>query len=599
MSNTNQSFTPVIYSIQELLSLSLVDFGMALAKQFEERKGERPDREEKVKWLKTYELLQKVLPTFKEIPAELVFGYELPGEEGRSPDLILLIENQLLVIEIQSTHETRKGEQIESTHYLRDLQAYHTASGELEITSLRILADAKKAQRSVNGIEQLTDAGFKSYLSSLFKRYKESPIVSADTWAKASYQALPDLREAAKTLFEQQELPVMEKAKEAKLPETMRFLKETIVSVANAKKHQLIFLTGAPGTGKTVAGLQLAQTLDNPLYLTANTAFAEVIQETTSQYFVQNLHQFLSENSTVNTPVIIVDEAQRVWDTSTVSAQGGAEQSEASALLSIGAKNTWSIIVCLVGEGQEIYLGEEKGLSLWEEALESSSTQWDVLVPPHWESRFTYPHQIDPLLHLTTSMRTHLANDLQAWVDALLEGDLALCATLSDQLNQKGFHIDLTRRMSVAKQHIQHIYSKAKEKRYGILSTSHDRLLQETDLTLTEDIAAFYNTSPADTHSCCQLKEYVTEFECQGLDLDYTMVCWGDDLVWNGDRWIELYHRKEADQSIRLRKNAYRVLLSRARDGMMLYVPEGLALDKTYEVLKEAVGATPCGRPKK
>jgi DUF2075 family protein len=192
-------------------------------------------------------------------------------------------------------------------------------------------------------------------------------------------------------------------------------------------------------------------------------------------------------------------------------------------------------------------------------------------------------------------LRTHLAEDVQTWCSLLLQGELDKAKELSTRMLAQGFDLYLTRDLNVAKNYARERYEGDQSKRYGLMASSMDRMLPRygvaNDYYSTQRVALgpWYNDLPESEKSCCQMTSVVTEFQCQGLELDLPIVCWGDDLLWTVSKWTpKPQPRSQAHDPDRLRINSYRVLLSRGRDGLVVFVAEEAKLSGTAEALRRA-----------
>jgi hypothetical protein len=256
----------------------------------------------------------------------------------------------------------------------------------------------------------------------------------------------------------------------------------------------------------------------------------------------------------------------------------------------------WAMMVGLIGEGQEIHLGEEAGLEQWNRALAAVQGKWTVHCPEALADHFPAAHSIvaDEKLNLTASLRSHVALNVQDWISALLSGNIGQSAALAPPLTEQGFNLYVCRDLELAKDYVRHRYAGELDKRYGLLASSKAKNLARYgvqngfEYTRRLKVGPWYNDDPTSPGSCCQLREVATEFSCQGLELDMPIIAWGDDFWWEGEWKIKPAFRSEARDPKRLRTNSYRVLLSRGRDGIIVFIPPEGRLDGTYHQLKLA-----------
>jgi DUF2075 family protein len=305
-----------------------------------------------------------------------------------------------------------------------------------------------------------------------------------------------------------------------------------------------------------------------------------------SRVFVQDVHGFLKQygggrSRVPQEHIWVYDEAQRAWDAAQVQEKRGHPLSEPEDFLRIGARKNWALMVGLIGEGQEIHVGEEAGLAQWNEAVARMPDPWVVHCPAKIAHVFRHAAAIDTSDHLdlTVSLRTHLAEDVQNWVAGLLEGRLEQAADLAGRVRRQGFDLYLTSSRDEAEAYVRERYRGQEDARYGLLASSKARLSEygiyaDFQSTKRLRVGPWFYDPPDKPLSCCRLRDTVTEFQCQGLELDYPIVCWGQDLVWDGKAWrSQMSRRTKARDPHQLRLNSYRVLLTRGRDGVCVFVP--------------------------
>ena len=352
-----------------------------------------------------------------------------------------------------------------------------------------------------------------------------------------------------------------------------------------------------PGSGKTLVGLQFVYQThfgdwggrQQAVFLSGNGPLVEVLQYALkSRVFVQDVHGFLksyggNQSRVPQEHIWVYDEAQRAWDANQVMEKRGHPTSEPEDFLRIGArKRSWALMVGLIGEGQEIHVGEEAGLAQWNQAIAAMPEPWVVHCPTKIAHVFTAAAGVETSDHLdlTVSLRTHLAENVQDWVANLLDGRLEQAAELATTVRKQGFDLYLTGSREEAEDYVRERYRGQEDARYGLLASSKAKL---NDYAIYSDylstrslrVGPWFYDAPDKPLSCCRLRDPVTEFQCQGLELDFPIVCWGQDLAWDGKAWqSQVPRRTKARDPHQLRINSYRVLLSRARDGMCIWVPE-------------------------
>jgi DUF2075 family protein len=293
------------------------------------------------------------------------------------------------------------------------------------------------------------------------------------------------------------------------------------------------------------------------------------------------------------------------------------------------------VLVGLIGSGQEIHVGEEAGLGQWRTALERAGDPggWTVHAPEGVLQEFFGPRAAPAArpgpstsstnmptlrqaahsaLELTVELRFHFADDLDRWVDGLLTDDrewpdgehtarnAALAAhgrELAAALERDGYHLRMTRDLELAKTYLHQRYLEDPEARYGLVASSRDKLLEPEwgvpngwHSTQRLQVGPWYGEGDGDPRSCRRLTQCVTEFQAQGLELDAVLLAWGLDLIradeGGGERWTDAHAKRHARGShvrdpYQLRINAYRVMLTRGRDGATIFVPPDPRLDLT------------------
>jgi hypothetical protein len=541
----------------------------------------------------------------------VVFEYVLPRERGRRPDVLLLADGRIVVLEFKDQAELLVAHVDQVAAYARDLAEYQSVCRDKRVIPVLVLTRAPGMDRQSSDVWVVDRTELGHRLAIL----TEGDTVSVKPWAflEGEYAPLPSLVEAARLLFQHQPLPQIRRAASAGIPETLALLHRLADDALAMDKKVLALVTGVPGSGKTLVGLQFvydraAPGKSNGVFLSGNGPLVEVLQHTLkSRVFVQDVHGFLKQygGGARQKPVErvwIYDEAQRAWDNEKAREKRGPEAvSEPLDLVRLAERISGGVmILALIGEGQEIHLGEEAGIAQWNAALAATASPWQVASPDHTASIFTAGNVdivADKRLNLDQSLRTHRASDLQAWVAKLLEGAIAKAETLSHLLRRDGFPLYATRSLGVAKAYAWDKYDGLEDKRYGLLASSKAKNLERFDIpngfkaTSAVKKGPWFGDPPSALRSCCRLDSVATEFACQGLELDLPIVAWGDDLVWDPkeQRWRSRLGRSTAKDPHRLRLNSYRVLLTRGRDGMVIFVPPtDTSMDATWEALRQA-----------
>ncbi len=535
----------------------------------------------------------------------LVFEYELPRERGRRPDILVIADDRIFIIECKDMKRPEQQHIDQLKAYVRDLSNYHAGSHNVRFEPLLLMTLMNDARESAQGITIISP----DQLHNILNVMANGKTIDSEEWINSRYAPLPSLISAAKLIFENEPLPQIRKAESLGVNDAVNELvKIARAAKENGEKH-LALVTGVPGSGKTLVGLQLVYLLQKDdktpvaVFLSGNGPLVKVLQHTLkSKVFVQDVHGFLKEYGGNNTKlpdekIIIFDEAQRAWDTERASEMRGIAISEPMDFLAIGAKrHEGTLNVGLIGEGQEIHLGEEGGLKQWNDAIAQSKAKWIVHCPEKIEHLFTDAIKVvvNESLNLTVTLRSHLVEDVDKWVEALLNGDLKTARDYSINIENENFNIYVTQDIDVAKRYAQERYDSCEDKRYGLICSAKAKNL--TQFGVNNDfysmqrllIGPWFNDPPSSLNSCCSLRLPTTEFQCQGLELDMPIVCWGNDFYYYEDKWISKGRvRYKSKNPFQVTKNCYRVLLTRGRDGMIIFVPPEGTYD-TFNAIVEA-----------
>jgi hypothetical protein len=539
----------------------------------------------------------------------VVFEFELPLEGGRRPDVVLLGGGSLLVLEFKSGATIERGDIDQVAAYARDLSDYHEDSHGRPMVPLLVLAGARDMATVRDGVVVSGPDALARYLD----HHASEGSINLRGWLAAPYAPLPTLVEAARRIFAHEPLPHVRTALAAGIPDAVELLAKLVASTQSERGRVLAFVTGVPGAGKTLVGLRLVYERSGQeglaTFLSGNGPLVQVLQDALdSKVFVRDLHAFVRTHGVgdriARQHVIVFDEAQRAWDADFMRAKKNVFASEPQLLIRAGERIAeWAVLVGLVGAGQEIFSGEEAGMPQWNEAIapRSATKPWRVHCPPHVAAYFDGAQVTEhPVLNLNESIRSRRAQALHDWVARLVTGSLPMAARLAVDIHRDRFPLYLTRDLEAAKTYARTRYRGESEKRFGLIASSHAKNLLAHGVdngfqaTKQVKIASWFNRSPSDASSCCALTVVVTEFQCQGLELDLPIVCWGSDFTWEQNAWklrpIARKHRQRDPEQVL--RNVYRVLLTRGRDGLVVWIPPDNELDST-EVALLAAGVRP------
>lgn len=591
-------------------------------------------------WNREIEILKRELSQF--LDGYIIFEYTIP-RIGNRIDNIVIYKGIIFLLEFKVGEKKYPSYAIEQvTDYAFDLSCFHKESHNRLLVPILISTKAHSVKQEIriskdNVLETIccNEYEIAKYITEVSLKFIQDEIIP-DDWINSLYMPTPTIIEAAQALYLGHNVEDISRndASAKNLNQTTKAINKIIdYSKANNRKS-ICFITGVPGAGKTLAGLNIAverQKIagdEHAVFLSGNGPLVDVLQEALARddakrnhisrkeasrkvkEFIQIIHHFRDDAISVDTPpvekVAIFDEAQRAWDeqnlTDFMKKKKHIEDfnmSEPEFLISIlNRHNDWATIICLIGGGQEINKGESAGIYGWFDSLRNNYPNWDIYVSDKiTDDEYSKGHNFAEMtknmnvniiedLHLAVSLRSFRSENVSNFVKALLDVDIDTAKRLYEQFNND-YPVFMTRNLHKAKLWVR---SQAKgSQRYGLTASSGAKRLRKYGIWVQNKIEAtnWFLNGKNDVRSSFHLEETATEFDIQGLELDWTIVCWDADLRFeNGDfkhlkfvgtKWQNI---KSADNILYL-KNAYRVLLTRARQGFVIFVPSGDETDMT------------------
>jgi hypothetical protein len=592
-------------------------------------------REQDFAWRDSIPALQEEV---KEIIAEseeakkysAILEYELPLE-SRRPDVLFLLSGAVVVLELKGKINHTQADLDQASAYARDLRCYHRDCENIAVHAILVPMRARGYQGMETGVHVCGPDALDELVEKLDAPRTISPIDPTRFVDVEAYQPLPTLVKAARDLFLRQPLPWIKRARAFTDP-ALEYISSVIHEAHRTKTRRLVLLTGVPGSGKTLVGLQIVHAgfLDDlavpratgkpsapAIFLSGNGPLVEVLQYQLRQagvggggkVFVRGVKDYVktySKNDKVPPEhVLVFDEAQRAWDAEWTAEKHKASvaKSEPAAFVEFAERiPEWCVVLGLIGSGQEIHRGEEGGLVQWREAIVNSPgrTEWVIHAPEKLKPMFDEAGvrcDASNHLNLVYSLRHHGAVILHEWVAGLVdEIPVEDLAYLAEQVAKEGMHLRVTRNFDVAKAYLRDRYAESPVARYGVLTSSRDRSLTDRPVHIPKFgernwKGPWFTDGEESSDSCRRLDAAISEFDCQGLELEAALVIWGTDFLWNEGKWsndlAKRYKKPKAiKDALQLRKNAYRVLLTRARDVSVVWVPEDSEFDDTFERLK-------------
>lgn len=573
-----------------------------------------------------------------ELTGYIYFEFSIP-RMGKRVDNIVILGDKIFLLEFKIGSEQYDKHAIDQViDYALDLRNFHEGSHYANLIPVLIAEKAPIFENNFQRAENLEQAILLNAqnLNKFFKYYDSNSLMDVAAWEQSSYKPTPTIIEAAQALYQNHDVAEITRsdAGAKNLSDTAGCISNIIEQARQGNKKAICFVTGVPGAGKTLAGLNIAnQRLkvaedEHAVFLSGNGPLVQVLQEALARNraiknkikketalketraFIQNIHHFRDEylkNSQAPTEkVVVFDEAQRAWNQhqtrkfmSQKRGQPDFNQSEPEFLIEVMNRHQdWCVIVCLIGGGQEINTGEA-GLIAWMQALQAYYPDWQVHYSNLIVNQDNYLQDTaiknwlsttgveQNHLHLATSVRSFRSEKVSAWVHALLDMD-EQAKSLWKEI-QSNYPIVLTRDLQKAKAWVK-AQAKGSE-RYGLVASSGARRLKALGVHVKNeiDVANWFLNPKYDVRSSYFLEDVATEFDVQGLELDWVCLAWGENFYYQDNQWCYQSFKgfkwqninKEEDKQFT--KNAYRVLLTRARQGMVIWVPEGSENDNTRQ----------------
>ncbi len=589
-------------------------------------------------WLNQINELQQKL---KKASAKgyIIFEYDIV-RLGKRIDVILLIKHMVFSLEFKNgatLYKARDAEQAED--YALDIKNFHKESENLYVCPILIATEAPNKKNIINEyddkqvfLQYANKNNFMSCIEDVYQKFGDDGNIDFEKWYNSQYCPTPTIIEAAVEAYINHTVSDIAHSEAGQF--NVDKCQETVFKIINFakenKKKCICFITGVPGAGKTLVGLDVASKTmidkDRVVYLSGNGPLIKVIRraltvnaisrnkdfskekknkiETSVQSFIQDAYQFRKEAilNPYNAPdenVIIFDEAQRCWSKEKLSnwvktkMNRQINMSEPQYFIDVmNRKEDWAVIICLVGLGQDIYDGEV-GINEWFKSIINFYKDWhifysdklfeqneDVLVEKNRILCLENAHT-ESSLHLSTSIRSFRSELQSKFVDELLANNPFKAKKIYRDLVKK-YPLYLTRDIKKAKEWVR---SKVRgSQRCGVVASSSAQRLKPEGIFVPKeiDIVNWFLAPKEDLRSSNALEVVASEFKVQGLEIDYSLMCWDADLrrcnnnwdyySFKGSRWNK---RNKIDQK-RYLLNSYRVLLTRARQGMVIFVPEGV-----------------------
>lgn len=600
-----------------------------------------------------------------QMEGDIIFEYDIV-RLGKRIDVILLIKHMVFSLEFKNGKNIFTAQDAQQAEdYAIDIKNFHKESEDLYVCPILIATDAAKYPK-FQSLECYPDKQIylqRENMETLFpkiseisKKYGDDQKINFEKWFNSPYYPTPTIIAAAVEAYSSHNLSQIAQSEAGQ--QNINLCEKKIYEIINyaQKNHKkcICFITGVPGAGKTLVGLDVvAKSLEDKskglsVYISGNGSLVDVLREALKKSviatdkeheeiwkrakanadysavvpkpeklfndktqsaiktLIQDSYNFKKDNSLHNRPtaehILIFDEAQRVWNKEKMQRKHNNEKmhvSEPHLLFSIMDRHDdWTVMICLVGLGQDIYDGEV-GINEWFKCGISEFTSWELFYSPAIFNQVedktidkdliincSRCHQVNEL-HLNTSIRSFRANSQCHFVDALLDNNPKLAKDICENLIKK-YPIYITRDFSKAKKWIR-AQVRGSQRSGALACSSAQRLKPEGIYVLNDiDVKSWFLAPSNDLRSSNMLEVVASEFKVQGLELDWTIVCWDADLrrskdgkswdhyTFRGTRW----NKRNKEEQKRYLINSYRVLLTRARQGMIIFVPLGASTEE-------------------
>lgn len=597
-------------------------------------------------WENQINRLQDRLENSK-VDGDIIFEYDIV-RLGKRIDIILLIRNMVFSLEFKNGKDIFTAQDAQQAEdYAIDIKNFHKESEDLYVCPILIATNAKALSKD-QSIECYPDKQIflqRENIDTLIpkvkrisEKYGEDKKIDFERWFNSPYYPTPTIISAAVEAYKTHNLSDIAQSEAGQ--DNIDYCEEKIANIIEyartEKKKCMCFITGVPGAGKTLVGLDIASKniIDDSklsVYLSGNGPLVEVLREALKMsvkqdekekgikhtakekevinesinHLIESSFHFKKEyaNNSEITPenILIFDEAQRVWSSEKMAKKHNndpsMDMSEAKLIVNIMDRhNDWAVLVLLVGLGQDIYDGEV-GINEWFRCGIEDFPDWEMYyskeIFKQFEDKTINNQQIIncnrcyecDALHLKTSIRSFRAEKQCDFVDCLLDDRPDEAKSIYNEI-ANDYPIFVTRNYSLAKKWVKEQVRGSQ--RCGVLASSGAKRLMAEGIYIPKDdmkVKEWFLAPTDDIRSSNMLEVVASEFKVQGLEIDWSVVCWDADLRRNsknmnwdyysfrGSKWN---HRNDAVQQ-RYLINSYRVLLTRARQGLIIYVPVGTA----------------------
>lgn len=596
--------------------------------------GHTLEEKQRNAWLAQIDILKNSLSDMAD--GTLFWEFSIP-RMGKRADNILLYKGIIFVFEFKIGGEEHNKAAIDQTmDYALDLKYFHEGSHQPIIASILVSTKAssinnylKLSEDKVLDCVLANEGTLNKVILQIVSTYEGNSEINSNQWENSIYKPTPTIIQAAQALYRGHNVREISRsdASAKNLSDTNAAISQIIEKSKKENSKAIVFVTGVPGAGKTLAGLNIANERqkadinEHAVFLSGNGPLILVLREALARddrsaknmnearrkasVFIQNIHHFRDDNLRTNQPpiekVVVFDEAQRAWDIEQTGKfmkerKGIVDfgKSEPEFLIDVMNRHTgWCVLICLIGGGQEINKGEA-GLLEWSKAIHKYNN-WHVYYSDkitdeeyiqNYKTSDIFQGEINKELHLNVSIRSFRTELLSKLVHHIISNEPEKAQDIYSKLKDK-YPICISRDLASAKKWIKR-HARGTEQ-YGIIASSGAIRLKPDSINVKQQVKApiWFLNDRDDIRSSYFMEDVATEFDIQGLEIDWACVCWDADLRYKGNAWAHYrfkgtkWQKVNNEENIRYLENAYRVLLTRARQGMVIYVPQGSNEDPT------------------
>ncbi|PKQ46076.1 DNA/RNA helicase domain-containing protein [Confluentibacter flavum] len=560
-----------------------------------------------ISWNKSIDLVKSIFEKDNK-NWNIIFEFLIPLSSGKRPDILLINGVTIFLIEVKNKSEYTLADLDQINGYKLDLEYYHSTAKNFEIKPILLLLKANGLKENIGEIVVLSPDNLKPIL---LENYQNYLMVHPNSLNDGNFKPVPAITEYAKAVFENKEIEHIEKA---------CFLESSQISIdlnnvyneSKAKnEHAIVFLTGTAGSGKSALGLKCAFE-NNGLYVTKNRQFAENLNDEIGVCSnIKTTHNFITEYSKKEgEPIwdlIVFDEAQRFWNQDKMEKYFGLKSSESRFVLELYEKKEWGVLVVLIGSGQELSWGEYGNFYQWKDAINNANKKWMVYGSNKTKKGIGYSKKIIYFeknnFDLSHSFRNFKTPSSPVFINKLLDFEGTLDSyyfkSLQKEFNElcdNGFKIIITRNIDSAIDYCEARYQD-KPNSYCTLTSSESEINEIRELNFKSNVLYDYKKSSRlginqyfNNNGLCEDSNGdlipLTEFSAIGFEMQMPIIVWGVDYIWYKNRWNYEFVRSIVGNT-EFRQNTYRILLTRGRDGVILYFPPIWQLDNTFKFFKE------------